>query len=114
VQVGQIADPAKDPCRRIAPVLAGQWRFYELRNSGAPVEWRVELEQPADCTLRGTAKSDGERRDVVVELDRHGLWLLRDPHDPEHLRWAMYGWEFAVGLATGPRAARIRAQRDFP
>jgi predicted Ser/Thr protein kinase len=114
MHVGEIADPGKDPCRRVAPVLAGHWRFYERRNAGAVVEWRVELEPRADCTLHGTATSDDERRSVLVELDRHGLWLLRDPSDPEHLRWAMYGWEFAVGLATGPRAARIRAQRDTP
>jgi serine/threonine protein kinase len=101
-------------CTRVPRVLAGEWRFYERRKAGEVVEWRVDLQRRDDCTLWGTAENGAERRNVVVEIGDDGQWVIRDPSDPEHLRWAMYGWEFAVGLATGPRAARIRGQRDFP
>lgn len=112
--VGDEPHEDRDPCTRVHPVLAGQWRMYERRTTGTTVAWNVVLEKADDCTLHGTATSDGERRRVLVEIGEDGQWVLRDPSDPANMRWAMYGWEFAVGMATGRRAARIRGQRDYP
>lgn len=103
-----------EPCEQVVPVLEGTWTLHERRDAGELVEWKVALEPTLACTLTGTATTPGETRNVLVELDKDGQWLLSDPRDPERMRWAMYGWEFAVGLATGRRPARIRGQRDLP
>lgn len=100
-------------CERVVPVLAGEWSLHERRRSGEIVRWQVSL-RPVGCQLVGTAQTGTEQHEVRVDLDKDGQWLLSAPEAPELLTWAMYGWEFAVGLGEGPRAARIRGQRDSP
>jgi serine/threonine protein kinase len=108
--------PAREgpACTRVVPVLAGEWSLHERKHSGEVVRWQVELRPVPSCGLVGTARSEAEKYEVRVDLDEDGQWLLTAPEAPERLRWAMYGWEFAVGLAAGPRPARIRGQRDSP
>jgi amino acid transporter len=81
---------------------------------GETVRWQVTLRPVPSCGLVGTARSEAEQHEVRVDLDKDGQWLLWAPAAPERLSWAMYGWEFAVGLASGSRPARIRGQRDSP
>jgi serine/threonine protein kinase len=101
-------------CTRVVPVLAGEWTLHERKHSGEIVRWQVELLEVPDCRLVGTAQSEAEKYDVRVDLDVDGQWLLTAPDAPERLTWAMYGWEFAVGLSAGSQPARIRGQRDSP
>lgn len=101
-------------CTRVPVVLAGTWTIHERPKQGRPVEWTVDLRDLGNCRLIGSARSAGEDRNVVVELNPGGLWMLFDPADPEGLRWAMYGWDFVVGERGGDRSARIRGQRISP
>jgi hypothetical protein len=100
-------------CERVPRVLAGAWTIHERLERGDPVEWSVVLLQDfGTCRLLGHARAHGKDHAVVVEVDEHGLWMLYDPQHPDRLRWAMYGWEFAVGKGGGKRPARIQGQRN--
>ncbi|NJK32350.1 MAG: hypothetical protein HC927_08050 [Deltaproteobacteria bacterium] len=96
-------------CGKTRNEIAGSWSIGERIDPRTSKRWQLSLRPSGLCSLVGTASSGSEQRSVVVELTKHGGWLVRDPSDPS-FAWALVGQDFVFG--EGSNSSQLRGQKN--